>query len=42
MYRLETEAKGSMWYRNPKGSHIEPERVAQGFLYRVDPVGRGL
>ena len=30
-YRLETEAKGSTRYRNPRGSHIEHERVARGF-----------
>ena len=26
-YRLETKAKGSTRYRNPRGSHIEHERV---------------
>ena len=31
MYRLETKAKGSTRYRNPRGSHIEHERVARGF-----------
>ena len=30
-YRLETKAKGSTRYRNPRGSHIEHERVARGF-----------
>ena len=28
---LETKAKGSTLYRNPRGSHIEHERVARGF-----------
>ena len=31
MYRLENEANGSAQYRNPRGSHIEPERIARGF-----------
>ena len=46
IYVIETKAKGSTRYRNPRGSHIEHERegsmATRGFLYRVDPVGRGL
>ena len=30
-YMLDIEAMGSTWYRNLRGSHIEPERVARGF-----------
>ena len=31
IYKLDAEAMGSTRYRNPRGSHIEPERVARGF-----------
>ena len=47
-YKLDAEAMGSTWYRNPRGSHIESEHVARGsmatrgFLYRVDPIGLGV